>query len=313
MHHAKIQILMGVYNGAQYLEEALESLRVQDYTDWSLLVRDDGSSDNTLEILERWQARLDSRLEILPNPGKTNLGMNGNYSCLLAASTAPYIMLISHDDTYFPNKLSVAMQTMQAHQAKVGPDRPVLVFTDLTLIDESGRLIAPSHWQHTGWHPPRSRPFARLLVNSMIAGGACIYNRPLIALLGDEPLCEDVWMGYVAAAFGDLVPLPVQTVNFRWHSTNQSELISIGGLIRKVFTAPWTAAPILHGRLASLRPRAANFLAQYRDRLSRKQIATLEDFLRLPEMGPLARRRAILRHGLLYTSWVRTLGLLLLV
>ena len=109
------------------------------------------------------------------------------------------------------------------------------------------------------------------------------------------------------------MPLNVQTVDFRWHTSNQSNQVAIGALLRRVITAPLSAAGILHGQLDSLRPRARQFLVQYRDQLQPEQIATLEAFLHLPEMAPLARRWAVLRYGLLYASWVRNLGLLTLV
>ena len=310
---AKVQVLLGVYNGARYLDAALESLRVQDCAEWSLLVRDDGSTDGTQAILESWLERLGDKLEILANPEQTNLGMNGNYSHLLAASTAPYIMLISHDDVYHANKISLALEAMKKHEAAVGSERPVLVYTDLVVINEKSEVVARSHWRHVEWRPPRVRPLGRLLVHSAICGGTCLINRALIKLLGDRPLCEDVWIALVAASFGDLVPLNVQTVDFRWHTSNQSNQIAIGALLRRVIAAPLSASEILHSQLDSLRPRARLFLEQYRDRLSQEQIATLQAFLHLPEMGLLVRRWTVLRYGLLYASWIRTMGLLAMV
>ena len=138
-------------------------------------------------------------------------------------------------------------------------------------------------------------------------------NRALIRLLGERPLCEDVWIALVAAAFGDLVPLAAQTVNFRWHTSNQSKQVVLGELVRRVIAAPLSASEILHSQLESLRPRARLLLEQYRSRLSQEQVATLETFLQLSEMGPLVRRWAVLRYGLLYASWIRTAGLLALI
>jgi len=310
---AKIQILMGVYNGAKYLDAALESVCMQDSQDWSLLIRDDGSSDDTPNILLRWQQRLKEKLEIVPNPDRLNLGMNGNYSCLIAASRSRYVVPIAHDDLDHRGKLVLLLETMERHEARVGLDRPVLVYTDLRVINEDGDVVAPSHWRYIGWHPPTSKPLGRLLVHSGICGATCLLNRPLIEFLGDPPLCEDVWIGFVAAAFANVIPLMDQTVDFRWHTTNQSEQIAIGALVRQVLSKPWTARNILHGRLESLRPRARDFLEKYRNRLTPELIATLDAFLHLPEMGPLARRRAILRYGLLYPSWIRSLGMIVLI
>ena len=308
-----IQILMSVLNGERYLDSALESVRSQDYSAWQILVRDDGSTDRTGEILADWRSRLGERLHIVPNEGNKNLGMNVSYSSLLQASSAPYITLLSHDDRYHPNKLSLTLDAMRHHEAKVGASRPILVYTDLAVIDERSETVARSHWKHVGWRPPRARPLGQLLVHSAVCGGACLINRPLIALLGDPPLCEDVWFALVAAVLGDLVLINQPTVDFRWHTANESKQVAIGSLLRRVATNPLLASPILHSQLASLRPRAGRLLNQLQGRLAPDDAATLQAFLDLPNMGPLARRRAILRHGLLYPSWPRTLGLLLLV
>ncbi len=314
---AKIDILLGVHNGACYLDQALDSVLAQDFQDWSLLVRDDGSTDNTLQIIARWREKMSGRLCLLPNPGRRNLGMNGNYSHLLKHSTAPYVTLLSHDDIYHRNKLSLSLAAMAAAEARCGQGHPAMVFTDQRLIDEHGAVIADSYWRHTGWALPRDlmapNRLGRFIIQNSAAGGTLLINRPLIALLGDDPLAEDDWIGLVAAAFAELVALPATTVDFRRHTANQSELISLASTLRRVIAAPWSASTLLRTRLDLLRPRIRLFLERYRNRLSSQQIETCESFINFPALGPLARRAAILRHGLLYSSRLRNLGLLALV
>lgn len=62
-----VTILMAVYNGGAYLKEQLESIRRQTYTKWKLIVRDDGSSDNSAEVLSRFAASTDNEVQVLVN------------------------------------------------------------------------------------------------------------------------------------------------------------------------------------------------------------------------------------------------------
>ena len=313
MTSATLEVLLTVYNGAQYLDASLESLCMQDYQDWSLLVLDGGSTDGTQDILDRWHDRLGGRMTLLPNPDNEHLSVEESYSRLVAASTAPYITIIADDDIYHPSRFSLTLDAMRHHEANVGAERPVLVFTDAVVVNQSLAVIARSYWAYVSWRPPKLRPLGALLIQSAIPGGTTVLNRPLIELLGDPPFYEDFWTGWVAAAFGDLVPISTQTMDFRRDGSNYTELLSFGSTLRQLLTAPWTARIILHTRLDRFRPYARRFLERYRSRLSPEQIATVETYLNLSEMGPLARRWALLRYGVHYSSWLRKIGMLLLI
>lgn len=76
----KVVIVMATYNGAAYVEEQVRSLQAQDHGDWTLLVRDDGSTDGTPDLVEA-QARRDPRIVLLP--GDRRLGAIGNFGELL--------------------------------------------------------------------------------------------------------------------------------------------------------------------------------------------------------------------------------------
>ena len=311
-----VQILLATYNGWRYLDAFMDSLLAQDYQGWSLLVRDDCSTDGTPALLEHWRARLGNRMKIHPASGQSNLGVVGNFSRLLTASTAPYVMFADQDDIWRPDKISLTLAAMRQREAAVGSGRPVLVHTDLAMMDEELVMVSPSHWRHQGLVPDRGHELGHMIVENVVWGCTSMLNRSLVELTGEIPReaqFHDWWISLVAAAFGEIVSLPVQTIAWRRHGSNDSEVSKLSGVAWRTITG----VPNTRRRLSRLfegsRPRIRQFLARYRSRLSEDQIAALQAFLDLPTLGFVGRRRALVQHRLFFTSRLRTAGLLLLL
>ena len=94
----KVTILMSTYNGENFLAEQIESIQQQTYTDWTLLIRDDGSKDKTREIIKRF-ALEDDRITFI-NPNKTeNLGVIKSFFTLLKYQESDYYLFSDQDDT----------------------------------------------------------------------------------------------------------------------------------------------------------------------------------------------------------------------
>src|SRR5262245_26477445 len=91
-----IDILMGTYNGAEFLEQQIESLVTQTCSEWRLLVRDDGSTDATARILQA-VSQAHPRIQIVSDE-LGRLGAGQNFHHLLGLSTAPYVMFCDQDD-----------------------------------------------------------------------------------------------------------------------------------------------------------------------------------------------------------------------
>lgn len=294
----------------------MESLLRQDYREWSLLVRDDGSTDATMALLENWRERLGGRIEVMADTVRGNLGVVGNFSRLLNRSTAHYIMFADQDDVWHSDKIRLSIDAMRRREELVGSGCPILVHTDLALVDEHERKFAASYWRYQGLVPERGHTLGHIIVENIAWACTCILNRPLAELVGSIPegsRFHDWWIAMVAAAFGEIVSLPVQTIDWRRHGANDSEITTLSEGVARTLTG----LPAMRRRLVRLfeesRPRVRLFLDRYRCRLSTDQIATIEVFLNLSQLGFLARRRAVLQNGLLFTSWSRTLGLLLLL
>lgn len=95
-----VDILMATYNGEKYLRNQLLSLQQQTYEDWTLWVRDDGSTDDTPFILRKF-AESDSRIIIVEEDAGQRLGPGRNFLGLTKYSTADYVIFCDQDDIWF--------------------------------------------------------------------------------------------------------------------------------------------------------------------------------------------------------------------
>lgn len=125
----KISVLMGIYNCADTLEQAVESIRNQTYTNWELILCEDGSSDHTYEVAQALAAK-DSRIVLLRN--EKNLGLNATLNRCLAAATGDYIARMDGDDDCMPERFETQVAFFEAH-----PEFQI-VSSAMTLFDENG-------------------------------------------------------------------------------------------------------------------------------------------------------------------------------
>jgi glycosyltransferase involved in cell wall biosynthesis len=311
-----VQILLATYNEAKFLGEFLESLAAQTETRWGILVRDDGSADGTQDLLLQWREHFGDQLIILPDSGRSNLGVAGNFSRLLAASTSRYVMFANPDDVWHSDKIAITLNAMQAAEARAGVAVPCLVHTDLRMVDGHLRPLAPSFRRYQGLFPKRSNNVSMVFVENTVWACTTMLNRALVELAGEIPAeshHEDWWAAMVGAAFGIIVALPEQTIDWRRHGGNDSDVSEFSTATGAALLSPRQARERLRNLLGAGRPRVQVFLTRYRERMHPRQIAAAEAFLALDTMGPIRRRWAVLRHRLLFTSWWRNLGMLVLL
>ena len=102
-----VQIVMATYNGEKYIEKQIESIISQTITDWSLLIHDDGSTDETIKIIKHYEKK-DSRIHLLDdNILFKNSSANFIHLIRNSDDSAKYLSLCDQDDVCFPNKLEI--------------------------------------------------------------------------------------------------------------------------------------------------------------------------------------------------------------
>lgn len=128
---------MGIYNCQDTLAEAIDSILAQTYTNWELILCDDGSSDNTLNIAEEYKRKFPDKIIILQN--SINLGLNATLNRCLECATGEYIARMDGDDRCSAVRFETEIKVLEQE-----PDIAI-VSTDMEYFDESGTWGKISH------------------------------------------------------------------------------------------------------------------------------------------------------------------------
>lgn len=207
-----VDILMATYNGEAFVEEQIRSIISQSYTDWRLLIRDDGSDDNTLSILHSL-AQEDHRIQIITDLD-THLGVAHNFIHLLSYSSAPYCMFCDQDDIWLPNKIHKMLSEIHNLDNTI----PQVVYSNAYLWSAQQGIIAN---RNTLTYPTTLRQM--LFLNTGIQGAAAIFNRQICDLLS-QPLSayamHDHVLLLVGICFGQVHYIHQPLMYYRQHNKN---------------------------------------------------------------------------------------------
>tara|TARA_Y100000589_G_C27066043_1_gene593354 strand:- start:94 stop:939 length:846 start_codon:yes stop_codon:yes gene_type:complete len=138
----KVQILLATYNGEKFLREQLDSIVNQEYKFWELLIHDDGSVDNTISILKEYQNNYPKKVRLLVDQ-KIFSSAHKNFFHLIEQRSrkANLYCLCDQDDIWHKSKLKLIIERYNIRDDK----DPLLIHSDLSLIDANGKLIEKSH------------------------------------------------------------------------------------------------------------------------------------------------------------------------
>lgn len=126
----KISILMGIYNCAETLSESIDSILNQTYTDWELILCDDGSSDQTCKIAEDYQRKYPKQIILLKN--EKNMGLNHSLNRCLAYAQGEYIARMDGDDISLPERFEKEITFLENNP------QYAIVSTPMIYFDETG-------------------------------------------------------------------------------------------------------------------------------------------------------------------------------
>ena len=211
-----IRILMGTLNGATHLQEQLASFVSQTHKNWSLLVSDDGSDDETLPILERFaRAHPAHEVKVVAGPGQ---GAARNYLSLLHAPlpAGALVALSDQDDVWLPQKLARGVQAL----GDVPADQPAAYATSWQLATAELRVYGRS-----AERAPKAS-FGNALLQNILPGHSLMLTpaaRDLVlrAGLSDTVHHHDWWIYLLVAGAGGQVMFDTEPmVIYRQHSGN---------------------------------------------------------------------------------------------
>lgn len=291
-------ILLSTYNGAAYLAPFLDSLLAQSEPGWVLFWRDDGSRDETVDLMTAWGTAHPGRLLPVTEPGG-NLGVMDSFMTLLRAAetaAARTVFFADQDDVWLPEKIALALPML----AGVPEGRPALYCARQRLVDGALREIGLS----ASLAGPAG--FPACLTQNIATGCTVALNRPALALLAASrpPSAgwHDWWCYLLVSAAGGLILRDERAVIlYRQHGAN-------------VVGAP--ASPIRRA-LAALRRGPQEFMSVFRknvaalqdndDVLAQPARAQLARIARGLSGGPMQRLKALATPGFQRNGMIQTL------
>jgi glycosyltransferase involved in cell wall biosynthesis len=278
---------MGTYHGERFLAQQLDSIEAQTCSDWALWVSDDGSTDGTLEILEKYRAKWGAnRLAIRSGPAR---GFRANFLSLACDTTikADYYAFCDQDDLWDADKFAVALRWLETIPAHT----PALYGARTRLIDEDDRTI--------GFSPlfPKPFEFGNALVQSGAGGNTMVFNAAARALLveagGDVIVQTHDWWAYilVTACGGKVYYDAIPKVGYRQHGQNL-----VGS------NASWLARSyrfrrLLIGHFAAMNERNITALQRMRHRFSDESRRVLDEFSQARRKWLIPRVLGVKRSG----------------
>lgn len=241
----QISILLPTYNGARFLREQIDSILSQDFSDFELLVVDDGSTDDTIAIIDHYCAR-DSRVTRLASLG--NRGQVARLKELLAASTGVLIAFADQDDVWAPSKLRLLQAAIGCHP---------LAFGSSPLIDENGRSLGKTlmHALRIAHHPDDR---LGIILSARVSAHALLCRRSLVDPAVFDKLVPFDWaMSLVAAFSGGVLFVPESETFHRLHGGNSHN----GGVMRMLRPSTITIDD-LRRQIGKFRQRRSFFQSQ---------------------------------------------------
>ena len=217
-----VTILLATLNGEKYLKAQLESIAAQTYENWQLVVGDDGSTDQTLEILKEFQKEHPNQVTIYENNPPFG-SAKGNFINLLRNSYGPHFMFCDQDDVWKRDKIYLTLQKMEALETRYGDKVPILVHSDLSVVDENLEMVAESFFQYANL--PKRVMLNRLIVQNSVTGCTVMINRCLQQFfLRQLPIpkiiMHDYWAALIAKVFGKIGFVNEPTMLYRQHGHN---------------------------------------------------------------------------------------------
>ncbi len=304
-----VDILLATSNGARFLPELLESIEGQTHRDWRLIVRDDGSTDCTLSIIEAFAQRHGDRVRVLRD-GRGRLGACANFAAALEASDAPYFMFCDQDDVWLPEKIAGLLRSMREVEKRKGAETPTLVHSDLIVVDDELRVLHRSFWRYARLlNPSAPRRPARLIVRNFVIGCASIGNAALrrAALpIPSEAYMHDWWVALVAAILGKIAEHEVPTILYRQHQSNElgAQSRHLFGVISQFLRAPDAEVQRVRFYIKKSQQQASIFEKRYEKILSPQVRQILSEFSHLHDSTFWRRKSFLTRHDLWPDYWL---------
>ena len=293
-----VSILLATYQGAPFVKAQMESLLHQTYLDCHILVRDDGSNDGTKGVIAEYARHFPDKITLLEE--QKNLGIKGNFSRLMElCPKTPYIAFCDQDDWWQPDKIEICAREMRRLEMIWGAHTPLLVHTDLVVVDQNLSMIAPSFWNYSYLSPTKNQ-LPRLLSQNVVTGCAMLINQALLEKawpIPPEAWMHDWWIALVACCFGKIQALSIATILYRQHANNDTGA--------RPYSLRWPSKKMCS--LADTCRQGEQLLSRYTTNLTSSQRDLLSLYCHLPHKRGFSRRWILWKEGFWKQGWLRNI------
>ncbi len=305
-----ITILLAAYNGERYLAEQIDSILAQTEKNWRLVIQDDCSTDRTVALAQCYADSYPDHIRLVRQSTPSGTSKNNFFSMLRYVDTE-YWMTCDQDDIWLPNKVEVTLRAMRRLEEE-DYGVPLLVHTDLTVIDQSRNILAKSLFGYQKLDSKRDS-FANLLSQNIVTGCTALMNRALLERVGPIPaaaLMHDWWFALIAAAFGKIAFVAQPTVLYRQHGGNSVGAKRAGFfyLAKKALKSEETKTA-----LESTYVQAQCFFNYYEKDLPESLSDICRNFIALPQLNKMQRIQCLHQFDFWKSGTARKIGQLFFI
>lgn len=254
-----VNVLLSTYNGANYIQQQLDSLLEQTYPNMTIYIRDDASTDNTLPLILPYLSRSEKKVVLIANNSMLNLGYMKSFWLLLKESgDADYYAFCDQDDIWLPNKVESGVHALSGKNSGI----PLLYSSSFNYYDEELNFIEKA--------PSLSLPIQLkdVLFYTPAFGFTIIINRKLrdLALSASslESIPHDSWCQKIAATLGEFIYDPIPLAKYRRHSAT----VTYAGADKFRYIAKWLQNDILGEGLSNYYYVITRFFEEYEKYIS---------------------------------------------
>jgi len=221
MAQLSFSVALCTYNGSRFLSEQLQSIRSQSRLPNELVICDDGSNDNTVNIIKSFAVDAPFPVRLQVNP--SNLGSTKNFELAISRCSGDAIALSDQDDVWQKDKLA-QMERVLLHSPSVGA-----VFSDADVVDDQLNPLGYKLWDRYGFKGRRrrrlveGRAFQVLLDQYAVTGATLAFRSWLKEWFIPIPACwmHDAWIAAVTAAVSGMSIIEEPLIWYRQHAQNQ--------------------------------------------------------------------------------------------
>ena len=302
----KINIVMSTYNGEQFLAEQIDSIQQQTFKDWQLLIRDDGSSDQTPEIIKSFVAQ-DPRIVFINEHDRENFGVIKNFFTLIKHDKADYYFFSDQDDVWLEDKL----ETMLAAARQYPDQLPLIVYTDLCVVDQNLQVMNQSMIRSQSHHA--NTELVQELTENTVTGGVAMINHALAERWRtlDNIIMHDWYLAVLATAIGKLVYIDQPGELYRQHDNNVLGARTFTKRLKTWLSGPSKMLEKYWWLIHASQAQADKILQE--NELGDEQEAVIRNYIALERL-PLSQRIRVLRqYKYAKNKWFHTMIFRLLI